>query len=113
MLSFHGHNDFGLALANSLAAVEGGALQVEGTLTGIGTRAGNLCLEEMLEVARIMWPERSAGKVRSKHAGQESSSREKLWKAAKVVEEITGIKIVNTKPIVGANARSGFRQLDT
>ena len=52
MVSVHCHNDLGLAVANSLAAVRAGARQVEGTINGIGERAGNAALEEVVMALR-------------------------------------------------------------
>ncbi len=53
IFSCHCHDDLGMAVANSLAAVEGGALQVEGTINGIGERAGNAALEEVAVALHI------------------------------------------------------------
>jgi len=94
-LSVHCHNDLGMAVANSLAAVHAGARQIECTINGIGERAGNCSLEEVV----------MALKTRSEFFGLETrieSSR--LYPTARLVAGITGMQIPRNKAIVGENA---------
>jgi len=103
-LSVHCHNDLGLALANSIAALENGADQVEVTLNGIGERAGNCSLEELvmtLKVRADLLPF-STGVV-----------SELLYPASKSLQSITGLILPRNKPIFGDNAfvhESGIHQ---
>ncbi len=94
-ISVHCHNDLGLAVANSLAAIEAGARQVECTINGIGERAGNASLEELvmaLSVRRDVMP--FATGVRT----------EQLYPASQLLTEITGVAVQPNKAIVGRNA---------
>ncbi|HUZ97783.1 MAG TPA: 2-isopropylmalate synthase [Gaiellaceae bacterium] len=94
-LSAHCHNDLGLAVANSLAAVEAGAQQVECTVNGIGERAGNASLEEIVV----------ALKVRSDHFDVETGiDTEQITASSKLVSELTGYVVQRNKAVVGANA---------
>lgn len=95
-LSFHGHDDLGLATANSLAALEHGARQVECTLNGIGERAGNAALEEVVMALRVLprYRERFATGIRS----------ERLCPASQLLSRITGVRPQPNKAVVGANA---------
>ncbi len=104
IISVHCHNDLGLAVANSLAAVQVGARQVECTINGLGERAGNAAMEEIV----------MALKTRADHVpfttGIESTH---ISKASKLVSTITGFNIQPNKAIVGANAfahESGIHQ---
>ncbi len=96
VLSFHGHDDLGLATANSLAALEHGARQVECTLNGIGERAGNAALEEVVMALRVLprFRERFVTHVRT----------ERLCPASQLLARITGVRPQPNKAIVGANA---------
>lgn len=97
MLSAHCHNDLGVAVANSLAAVKAGADQVEVTLNGIGERAGNASLEELV----------MALKVRSDLWNVETGIRhEYLYPTSKLLQNITGLVIPRNKPIFGDNVFS-------
>jgi len=103
-ISVHCHDDLGLAVANSLAAVEAGAGQVECTVNGIGERAGNCALEE---VAMVL-------KTRQDHyrAGTGIETR-RLVPTSRLVQAITGSRVQRNKAIVGANAfahESGIHQ---
>lgn len=104
ILSVHCHNDLGLAVANSLAAVRAGARQVECTINGIGERAGNAALEEVV----------MALKTRAERFGVETKVRsEYLYSTSRMVSRITGIPVQPNKAIVGANAfshESGIHQ---
>jgi len=95
VLSVHCHNDLGLAVANSLAAVQAGAGQVECTINGIGERAGNCSLEEVVMALRTrhdILPADCA--VQTEH----------IYAASKLLSTITGIVVQPNKAIVGANA---------
>jgi 2-isopropylmalate synthase len=94
-LSAHCHNDLGLAVANSLAAVAAGTRQVECTINGIGERAGNASLEE-LAVAIA---------VRSERFGVRTNVKlEKIYASSRLLTEITGVAVPPNKAVVGANA---------
>lgn len=95
ILSAHCHNDLGLAVANSLAAVRAGARQVECTINGIGERAGNASLEE-LAVALA---------VRQSFFGVRTNVHlEEIYSASRMLSEITGVSVPPNKAVVGANA---------
>jgi len=93
--SAHCHNDLGLAVANSLAAVQAGARQVECTINGIGERAGNAALEE-IAVALAVRPDRYDTGTRLK--------LEELYATSRLLSEITGVAVPPNKAVVGANA---------
>ncbi|MDR0956465.1 MAG: 2-isopropylmalate synthase [Endomicrobium sp.] len=103
-ISVHCHNDLGLAVANSLSAIENGARQIECTINGIGERAGNASLEE---VAMVL-------KVRDNYYNvQHSIKTKELYNTSKLVSRLTGISVQINKAIVGANAfahESGIHQ---
>ncbi|HOV97383.1 MAG TPA: 2-isopropylmalate synthase [Thermomonas sp.] len=104
VFSAHCHNDLGLAVANSLAAIEGGARQVECTINGIGERAGNAALEELV----------MALKVRQGWYGVDTGIiTPKLLDTSRLLSRITGIQVQRNKAIVGLNAfahESGIHQ---
>ena len=104
IFSFHGQNDLGLATANSLAAVKAGARQIECTINGIGERAGNTSLEEVV----------MALKVRKDVFGVECGvNSQHLMRASRLVTQVTGQPVQVNKAIVGANAfahESGIHQ---
>jgi 2-isopropylmalate synthase len=93
--SAHCHNDLGLAVANSLAAVEAGASQVECTINGIGERAGNAALEE-IAVALAVRPDRYKTGTRLRLT--------ELYATSKLLSEITRVSMPPNKAVVGANA---------
>ncbi len=93
--SAHCHNDLGLAVANSLAAVEAGARQVECTINGIGERAGNAALEE-IAVALAVRPDRYDTETRLKLS--------ELYAISRLLSEITRVSVPPNKAVVGANA---------
>jgi 2-isopropylmalate synthase len=94
-LSAHCHNDLGLAVANSLAAVGAGARQVECTINGIGERAGNASLEEFVVALA----------VRQASFGVRTRVRlEKIFATSRLLSAITGINVPPNKAVVGANA---------
>ena len=95
ILSCHNHNDLGLAVANSLGAVDGGARQVECTINGIGERAGNASLEEVVMSLR----------TRHDRYGLETGiDTTKLYPASRIVSAVTGSRVQPNKAIVGRNA---------
>jgi 2-isopropylmalate synthase len=95
MLSAHCHDDLGLAVANSLAAVRAGVRQIECTVNGIGERAGNAALEE-IAVALA---------VRKESFGVATQlNLKELYKSSRLLSEITGAHIAPNKAVVGANA---------
>lgn len=104
IISVHCHNDLGLAVANSLEAVINGARQVECTINGIGERAGNASLEEIVMIL----------KTRKDLLGLETSiNTEQIYPASRLVSGITGISVQPNKAIVGDNAfahESGIHQ---
>lgn len=94
-ISVHCHNDLGLAVANSLAAIHAGARQVECTINGLGERAGNASLEEIvmaLKVRNDLNP--FVTKVDSRQ----------IYTSSKLVSSVTGVNVQPNKAIVGANA---------
>src|SRR5207253_5588751 len=95
VLSVHCHNDLGLAVANSLAALLEGARQVECTINGLGERAGNCALEEVV----------MAVKTRGDYFGLQTPIRtQRLWPTSRLVAHVTGIAVQRNKAIVGQNA---------
>jgi len=104
IISAHCHNDLGLAVANSLAAIEAGARQVECTINGLGERAGNAALEEIVMALR----------TRSDSLPYDSGVvSEHITRASHLVSTITGFAVQPNKAIVGANAfahESGIHQ---
>ena len=94
-LSVHCHDDLGLAVANSLAGVRAGATQVECTLNGLGERAGNAALEEVVMGLRVRAD--ALGCQTGVVAGE-------IGRASRLVSELTGYRLQRNKAIVGANA---------
>ncbi len=103
-LSVHCHDDLGLAVANSLAAVEAGCGQVECTVNGIGERAGNCALEEIVMAFR----------TRADHYRCETGvNTRRLVPTSRLVSKVTGLEVQRNKAIVGRNAfahESGIHQ---
>jgi 2-isopropylmalate synthase len=95
VLSVHCHNDLGQAVANSLTAVMNGARQVECTINGIGERAGNASLEEVVMALR----------TRKDFFGLDSRVKtEEIFKSSRLLSHITGVHVQPNKAIVGENA---------
>ncbi len=95
VISVHCHNDLGMAVANSLAAIVEGAGQVECTINGIGERAGNASLEEIVMALR----------TRRDYFGIDTRVRtEEIFKASRLLSHITGVHVQPNKAIVGENA---------
>jgi 2-isopropylmalate synthase len=104
VFSSHCHNDLGMAVANSLAAVSAGARQVECTINGIGERAGNASLEEIVMALR----------VRPAYYGVETGiDTRKLYPTSRLLTQLTGQAVPRNKAVVGENAfahESGIHQ---
>jgi len=94
-ISVHCHNDLGLAVANSLAAVSVGARQVECTINGIGERAGNASLEEIVMSMRVR---------RDRYPYNTAVVSEQLFPVSQVLTEITGVPVQPNKAVIGRNA---------
>jgi 2-isopropylmalate synthase len=94
-ISAHCHNDLGMAVANALAAVAAGARQVECTINGIGERAGNASLEEIVMAMRVR-PDRFAYET--------GVVGEQIFAASQMLSEITGVPVQPNKAIIGRNA---------
>ena len=94
-LSVHCHNDLGLAVANSLAGVQAGAGQIECTLNGIGERAGNAALEEVVMALRVR---------RDAYGAETGIDVGEIGRASALVSRLTGYSVQRNKAIVGANA---------
>jgi 2-isopropylmalate synthase len=104
IFSAHCHNDLGMATANSLAAVRAGARQVECTINGIGERAGNTSLEEVVMALHTR---------RDIYAVETGIVTTEIFKSSRLVSNLTGILVQPNKAIVGANAfahSSGIHQ---
>lgn len=103
-LSTHCHDDLGMATANTLAAIANGVDQFEGTINGIGERAGNTCIEEVA----------LALETRSDFYGAKTSlNLGEIYKTSRMVSKMTGMGVPGNKAIVGANAfahESGIHQ---
>jgi 2-isopropylmalate synthase len=95
VLSVHCHNDLGMAVANSLAAVREGARQIECTINGLGERAGNCALEEVVMALR----------TRKDFFGLETGiNTRRLYPISRLVSHVTGIQVQRNKAVVGQNA---------
>ena len=95
VISTHCHDDLGLAVANSLSAIKAGARQVECTINGLGERAGNAALEEVVMALR----------TRKDYYGVDTRiNTVKLYPTSKLVSKITGMQVQRNKAIVGQNA---------
>jgi len=104
IISVHCHNDLGLSTANSLAAVMNGAGQIECTVNGIGERAGNCSMEEVVMALRTR---------RDLYDADTNINTEEIMRSSRLVTKITGISVQPNKAIVGANAfahESGIHQ---
>jgi 2-isopropylmalate synthase len=95
VMSVHCHNDLGLAVANSLAGVSVGARQVECTINGIGERAGNASLEEIVMALRTR---------RDVFQLQTNVKSERLYPTSRLVAQVTGMHVQRNKAVVGQNA---------
>ncbi len=95
-LSAHCHNDLGLAVANSLAAIRNGARQIECTINGIGERAGNAALEEIVMALR------TRGDFFDRY--RTGIKTERIYPISRMVSTMTGLRVQRNKAIVGENA---------
>ncbi|WP_242522808.1 2-isopropylmalate synthase [Candidatus Methylacidiphilum infernorum] len=96
VVSVHCHNDLGLAVANSLAAIKAGARQVEGTINGIGERAGNAALEEII-MALHTRPD-AFGKIET------GIQLKEILRTSRLVSRMSGLAVQRNKAVVGENA---------
>jgi 2-isopropylmalate synthase len=95
VFSVHCHDDLGMSVANTLAGVRGGARQVEGTINGVGERAGNAALEEVVMAIR----------TRKDYFGIDTAINAKeLYRTSRMVAEALGMPVPANKAVVGANA---------
>ena len=94
-ISVHCHNDLGLGVANSLAAIKAGATQVETTINGIGERAGNAAMEELVMALRTR---------KDIFRAETNIVTTEIMRASKLLTTITGVKVQPNKAIVGENA---------
>jgi 2-isopropylmalate synthase len=95
VLSAHCHDDLGLALANSLAAIDAGVRQIECTINGIGERAGNASLEELAVALHVR---------NNRYPVTTRIQLEKLYPTSRLLSTITGVSVPPNKAVVGANA---------
>ena len=95
VLSTHNHDDLGLAVANTLSAVKAGARQVEGTINGIGERAGNAALEEIIMGIKTR---------RDLYGADTDVDTKEIYRTSKLLSSIVGASIPSNKAIVGRNA---------
>jgi len=91
-IDVHCHNDYGLAVANSIAAVEAGASQVQVTINGLGERAGNADLAETVMILHTIYDART------------NIHTEYLFETSRMVEQYTGVRLSKLMPVVGENA---------
>jgi 2-isopropylmalate synthase len=115
IISVHGHNDLGLAVANFLSAVENGARQLECTINGIGERAGNAALEELVMAMHVRrsYYNPFLGRPAESEAPLTNINTREIYKTSRLVSNLTGMFVQPNKAIVGANAfahESGIHQ---
>ncbi|RLG04662.1 MAG: 2-isopropylmalate synthase [Thaumarchaeota archaeon] len=91
-ISVHCHNDFGLAVANTLAGIEAGAAQAHVTVNGIGERAGNASLEEVVMALTLLYGKKT------------NVDTTKIYATSQMVRRLTGVQLQPHKPVVGDNA---------
>ena len=115
VISVHGHNDLGLAVANFLEAVKSGASQLECTINGIGERAGNASLEELVMALHVRRSYFNPFLGRGEGSSEPLTAirTEEIYKSSRLVSNLTGMAVQPNKAIVGANAfahESGIHQ---
>ena len=115
IISVHGHNDLGLAVANFLEAVKHGARQLECTINGIGERAGNAALEELVMALHVrrQYFNPFFGRVAESEEPLTKIDTKQIYKTSRLVSNLTGMLVQPNKAIVGANAfahESGIHQ---
>lgn len=97
IISVHCHNDLGLSVANSIAAIQNGARQIECTMNGLGERAGNCSLEEVVMAIKV--------REQFLHAKTRINHKE-IYRTSQIVSQLTNTPISTNKPIIGSNAFS-------
>ncbi len=115
IISVHGHNDLGLAVANFLEAVKNGARQLECTINGIGERAGNASLEELVMALHVRksFYNKFLNRTEDSPTPLTAIRTEEITKTSRLVSNLTGMNVQPNKAIVGANAfahESGIHQ---
>ncbi len=115
VISVHGHNDLGLAVANFLEAIKNGARQLECTINGIGERAGNAALEELVMALHVrrQYFNSFLGRPPESTEPLTNIDTKQIHKTSRLVSNLTGMAIQPNKAIVGANAfahESGIHQ---
>jgi 2-isopropylmalate synthase len=115
IISVHGHNDLGLAVANFLEAVKNGARQLECTINGIGERAGNAALEELVMAlyVRRQYFNPFLGRAANSDESLTRINTKEIFRTSRLVSNLTGMVVQPNKAIVGANAfahESGIHQ---
>ena len=115
VISVHGHDDLGMAVANFLSAVEGGARQLECTINGIGERAGNAALEELVMALHVRksYYNKFWGRTTDSAIALTNVKTQEIYKTSRLVSSLTGMVVQPNKAIVGANAfahESGIHQ---
>ncbi|MBD2085249.1 2-isopropylmalate synthase [Trichocoleus sp. ST-U3] len=115
IISVHGHNDLGLAVANFLEAVKNGARQLECTINGIGERAGNASLEELVMALHVrrQYYNPFLGRPEESEEPLTNIDTKQIYKTSRLVSNLTGMLVQPNKAIVGANAfahESGIHQ---
>jgi len=115
IISVHGHNDIGLAVANFLEAVKNGARQLECAINGIGERAGNTALEEVVMALHVrrQYFNPFLGRQDESEAPLTNIDTRQIYKTSRLVSNLTGMLVQPNKAIVGANAfahESGIHQ---
>lgn len=115
IISVHGHNDIGLAVANFLEAVKNGARQLECAINGIGERAGNTALEEVVMALHVrrQYFNPFLGRSDTSDAPLTNIDTRQIYKTSRLVSNLTGMLVQPNKAIVGANAfahESGIHQ---
>ncbi|MDJ0687717.1 MAG: 2-isopropylmalate synthase [Xenococcaceae cyanobacterium MO_188.B32] len=115
IISVHGHNDLGLAVANFLEAVKNGARQLECTINGIGERAGNAALEELVMALHVrrQYFNPFLGRPAESTESLTNIDTQHIYKTSRLVSNLTGVIVQPNKAIVGSNAfahESGIHQ---
>lgn len=115
IISVHGHNDLGLAVANFLEAIKNGARQLECTINGIGERAGNAALEELVMALHVrrQYFNPFLGRPENSEAHLTNIDTTHIYKTSRLVSNLTGMMVQPNKAIVGSNAfahESGIHQ---
>jgi 2-isopropylmalate synthase len=115
IISVHGHDDLGLAVANFLEAVKNGARQLECTINGIGERAGNASLEELVMALHVrrQYFNPFLGRLENSELPLTNIDTRQIYKTSRMVSSLTGMIVQPNKAIVGANAfahESGIHQ---